>query len=347
MPPTRNDVARRANVSAATVSYVVNGGPRPVSAGARARVLDAIAALNYRPNLVARSLVRQRTHGIGLVVPDNANPFFAEFARQVEDVAFAHGYTVFLCNTNRDAARELAYLDLLLDKRVDGVITTSSGLRTEHLAPFRQSDVPLVLVDPSTPGLGFDSVRVDDELGGRLGTAHLIAHGYRDIACLAGPSDTVGANRRFAGYRQALAGVGITPHPEWVRYGPFAADSGYDRARVLLMGDRRPRAIFAHDDLLAIGVLRAAWDLGIRVPEELAVVGFDDISVARLMTPPLTSVVQPLDAIAEYAVSRLIQRMGKESIDGDDDRLITPRLAIRASCGCRATEEDAAGYRTP
>jgi LacI family transcriptional regulator len=338
MLPTRADVARLANVSTATVSYVVNDGPRPVAPATRERVLAAIAQLGYRPNAVARSLVRQRTHALGLIVPDNANPFFAEFARCVEDRAFAQGYTVALCNTNLDLRREAAYLDLLLDKRVDGVIVTSSTLTRAQLGLFVERRVPLVIVDPQEPDLGFDTVRVDDTAGSRRATSHLIEHGYSSIACLAGPRGSPGAMRRLAGFEEAMLEAGRTVREDFVLFGPFSAESGYERALELLGRRDRPRSIFAEADLLAIGAMRAAWELGLRVPEDLAIVGFDDIVFANLTTPPLTTVAQPLDVIADHAVALLLERLKRErDLSPPRDRLIKAEMVVRASCGCGGT----------
>lgn len=334
MLPTRADVARLANVSTATVSYVVNDGPRPVAAATRERVLAAIAQLGYRPNAVARSLVRQRTHTLGLVVPDNANPFFAEFARHVEDRSFARGYSVVLCNTNLDAQREAAYLDPLLEKRVDGVIITSTNLSREQRTAFIERGIPVVVVDPQEPDIGFDTVRVDDVAGGFAATAHLLAHGYERIACLAGPRMALGAARRLAGYESALREAGLNARSEWIVFGAFSAESGYERTIELLRRRHRPRAIFAQDDLLAIGAMRAAWDLGIRVPDDVAVVGFDDIAFAGLTTPPLTTIAQPLEAIATHAVALLWARLKRNRTAAPRDRLVSVEIVVRASCGC-------------
>lgn len=334
MPPTRADVARLANVSTATVSYVLNGGPRPVAAETRRRVLEAIAALDYRPNAVARSLIRGRTHALGLIVPDNANPFFAEFGRQVEDRAFERGYAVILCNANLDLSKELAYLDLLLEKQVDGVVVASSRLSPSHLAPLVQRGVPLVVVNPEAPGAGYDSIWVDETGGSYQATWHLVSHGYQVIACVAGPELSRGARKRLDGYLQALAAAGLPCRDDHVSRGTFSAESGYERGRALLSRPDRPRAIFAHSDLLAIGIIRAAWELGLRVPADVAVVGFDDVGLASMVTPALTTVAQPIAAKAQAAVDAILSRLDGDGPAERRDQLLKVELVVRESCGC-------------
>jgi LacI family transcriptional regulator len=326
---TRADVARRAGVSTAVVSYVLNGGPRGVSAEARARVLEAVEALGYRPNGVARALRARRTQSIGFIVPDNSNPFFAELARAIEDESFARGYALLLGNAGEDPEREGSYIKTFLQRQVDALLLISVASAPEMTALEERATVVL---DRSLPGSAVGSLVVDDEGGALEGVRHLVGHGHRRIGLIAGPDDVAAATERRRGWSRALEEVGVAASERLVVASAFTRGGGYAAAGELLA--RRPRvsAVFASTDVQAIGLLRAAADAGLRVPEDLAVVGFDGIEESAFTVPRLTTLEQPVELIAQRAVKRLVDR----DDEGADTlhEVLPVRLAVRGSCGC-------------
>lgn len=307
---TLRDVARRAGVSIATVSYVLNG-TRPVSPEVEARVWEAVAALQYRPNRLARGLRRKRTHVLGLIVPDNANPFFAEIARGLEDISFAHDYSLILCNSDGDPSKEQRYLGVLIEQQVDGIALVSASATPAHLTILRERGIPFVVVDRDLPGLEADCVLADNFQGGYLATWHLLNRGHRRIACITGPSDLTPSADRVRGYQKAMEEAGIEPLEVWVYRGDFRAESGYHAARFFLSLPLpiRPTAIFACNDLMAIGAMRAIGEAGLSIPQDIALVGFDDIVLASYVIPPLTTVAQPTYEMGRLAGELLLRRI--------------------------------------
>ncbi len=328
---TLRDVARRAGVSTATVSYVLNG-TRPVSPEVEARVWEAVAALQYRPNRVARGLRRKRTHVLGLIVPDSANPFFAEIARGLEDLSFAHDYSLILCNSDGDPVKEQRYLGVLIEQQVDGIALVSAGATPAHLTILQQRGIPFVVVDRELSGLAADCVLADNFQGGYLATRHLLERGHRRIACITGPSDLTPSADRVRGYRQAMAEVGIEPLEDWVCRGDFRAESGYHAARFFLQlsPSIRPTAIFACNDLMAIGAMRAIGEAGLSIPQDIALVGFDDIVLAAYVIPPLTTVAQPTYEMGRVAGELLLRRI-QDRARPPTRHLLPVRLIVRRS----------------
>ena len=301
-------MAERANVSVTTVSHVINE-TRPVSDELRQRVLAAMDELGYQPNLLARSLRQGKTHTIGMIIPDNANPFFAEMARGVEDASFEQGYSVILCNSDGNLDKELLYANVLAEKRVDGIIFVAAGLSIERILDLQARRMPLVVVDRDLPEAAVDSVLTDNAQGGWLATHHLVELGHRRIGCITGPSDITPSAERITGYRQALDESGIPVDKALIVRGDFQYDSGYQAASQLLQMDDPPTAIFACNDLMAIGVMSAALKLGLHIPADLSVIGFDDVRLASFANPPLTTIVQPKYEIGVIATTMLLERM--------------------------------------
>jgi LacI family transcriptional regulator len=330
---TIREVAGRARVSPTTVSHVLNA-TRFVSEEIRARVLSAMAELGYRPNAVARSLRRGRTHTLGLILPDSANPYFAELGREIEAAAFGRDHSVVLCNTEGDQRRERVYLDLLAKRQVDGLLYVPAGDRADVLRGLLHRPLPVVLVDRDLAGAPVDVVLSDKRGGARLATRHLIALGHRRIGCIGGPSSLAMSGRRLQGYRDALAEAGLPVDEGLVLRGDYRPQSGWAAARSLLALADPPTAIFAANDLMAIGVLRAAGELGRRVPGDLAVVGFDDIELASYTTPPLTTVSQSAGEVGRAAVELLLERLA-DPARPPVRRTLETRLVVRASCGNR------------
>lgn len=306
--PTIVEVAEKARVSPSTVSHVVNN-TRFVSESVRQRVQEAMHELGYRPNSLARSLRRGETQTMGLILPDSANPYFAEIGHAIEAAAFEREFSIVLCNTENDQNKERLYTEVLENKQVDGIIFVAAGHQTDALRELIQNKMPVVLVDRDLPGVEVNTVLSDNLLGGRLATQHLIDLKHTRIGCVTGPSNITPSSKRVAGYRAALTGADIPVNENLIVRGDFHPESGRRAATHLLELPDHPTAIFACNDLMAVGVLRAAMELGYRVPEELAVVGYDDIELASYTTPPLTTIQQPKAEIGRATVEILVNRI--------------------------------------
>lgn len=336
---TMADVAREAGVSLMTVSRVVNH-KADVSSSTRHRVLQIIQQLNYRPSDIARGLATQRTGTLGLVVPDIANPFFSAVARGVEREAHAHNYSVFLCNTDEDPQRECALLATLDEKRVDGIIVCSSRLPDHDLHAMLSRHPAAVLVNRSlaSAGLRFpgvdrskiSAVMADDEHGGYLATRHLLQRGHRAIAFLAGPENSYSGWRRAQGYHMALAEARVAADPGWERHCAPIVEAGTRAARRLLHEHSELTALFCYNDLVAVGALRACVDLGYGVPSQVAIVGFDDISLAALVTPSLTTCRVPREDLGTHAMRLLLDQLEEGAVE-PCEVLLQPELVIRSS----------------
>lgn len=326
---TIREVAEIAGVSPTTVSHVVNN-TRFVSEDVRRRVSAAMRELNYRPNALARSLRRGETHTLGLILPDSANPFFAEVGHAVEGTAFALGYSVILCNTENDDNKERLYTEVLEKKQVDGVIFVAAGENHEAISTIGMNGLPLVVVDRDMGSLELDTVTTDNLHGGMIATQHLLSLGHSTIGCITGPSNITPSADRVTGYITALRKAGIPIEESLMVRGDFHAPSGCSTAMQILQRRPRPTAIFVCNDMMAIGALRAAAQLGLHVPDDVAIVGFDDIELASYTTPSLTTVAQPKQEIGRLAVKLLFERMGSPSLPPRHNVLAT-RLVVRES----------------
>ena len=322
------DVAQEAKVSTQTVSRVLNGKDE-ISASTRGSVMAVIERMGYRPNSVARSLVTSRTFAIGLSVPDIRNPFFPEIARGAEDVAREKGYEMFLCNTAEDSQREEDVLRTLEDRRVDGAIICSPRLPDEKLLPWLQSQPAAVLVNRPSPLEIVGSVRVDDASGTRRAVHHLLGNGRETIGFLSGPPGSHSGKERARGFREALSAVGSGPDPDLIV--PCMPDSGggYESAFTLLSEHRNIGGLICYNDLVAVGALRACAELGLGVPEDVAVVGCDDIMIAGLVSPALTTLRAPKYEIGAYAARMLLESAGGGDMQAEI--ILKPELVVRAS----------------
>ncbi len=326
---TMADVAREAGVSLMTVSRVVNG-KGDVSPDTRQRVQEIVERLGYRPSGIARGLATQRTRTLGLVIPDVANAFFASVARGVESQAYSGDYSVFLCNTNEDPQREVAVLLSLDEKRVDGVVLCSSRLGDEELRGLLNRHPAVVLVNRLLDGGDVGTVMVDDEYGGRLATQHLLQTGHRAIGFLAGPATSYSGRQRGKGYRDALAEAGAPYRTDWVQHCAPRVDGGQGAALALLTVQRELTALVCYNDLVAVGALQACAELGRRVPADLALVGYDDIPLAELVAPPLTTCRVPGDELGRKAVELLLGQIGGSGEQGERV-VLRPELVVRTS----------------
>ena len=305
--PTMKDVATQAQVSVSTVSYVLNNSGQ-VSEARKARVLNAIRALDYIPNESARNLKRQSASTIGLVVPDLVNQFFSLLARGVVQAAARHDVLVVLCSAENTEEAEFGNARLLRSKRVDGVIYESGFQESPGSLLNLQSIGPVVLVDERFPGLDLPTVVADGRRGAREIATHLVELGHRRFACIAGPTSHWTSDQRLSGYREGLAMGGIDPDDMNLETGDYQMDSGFKLAGMFLNlpANQRPTALLCANDLMAIGALEYCRMNGIQVPNEVSIVGFDDIPTAQLLTPRLTTVRQPAYEMGMSAAELLI-----------------------------------------
>ncbi|MQA27857.1 MAG: substrate-binding domain-containing protein [Micromonosporaceae bacterium] len=307
------DVAQRAEVSAATVSRVLNGHAS-VDPQLAERVRAAVEELGYRPNALARNLRRSRTSLWGVIISDVGNPFFTALVRGVEDVAQSSRYSVVLCNSDEDPAKEADYVTVALAEQMAGVILSPSGA-AEGVRKLLDAETPVVVIDREVPGVSVDSVLVDNEHGSAEATAHLLAGGYQAIACITGPAGISTADRRLRGYRQALTEAGRAHDETLVRHSDFRERGGYEAMASLLEAGSPPDAVFVANNLMAVGALECLVARGVAVPNQMGIVGFDDLPWADLVRPALTTVGQPTYELGRTAAQLLAERIadpGKE-----------------------------------
>ncbi|WP_137939199.1 LacI family DNA-binding transcriptional regulator [Chitinivorax sp. B] len=326
---TMKEVAHRAGVSVTTVSHVLNG-TRHVSDDARGRIEQAIRDLSYVPSAVARSLKHNVTHTVGMMIPNSSNPYFAEILRVIESRCFDAGYNVILCNSDDNPHKQSVYLRVLTERRIDGLIVVTSGEDAGLPELLADLTLPLVLVDREMENVDCDLVEVSHVQGGYLATQHLLTLGHRNIACISGPTELSPSDQRIAGWQLAMGEAGIEPADDALWRSDFTSRGGYQAMHALLRQPQRPSAVFVCNDLMAIGAMCAAYELGIRVPDQLSVIGFDDIELASFSSPPLTTVAQPKERIGALAVDMLL-----EHIQGRRDEprriILQPELRIRSS----------------
>ena len=331
---TIKDIAAQAGISYATVSRALNDKPG-VKKETRRRVLKVARRLGYCPNAVARSLVTRETRSIALVIPDITNPFFPEVARGVEEAASRVGYSVFLCNTNWNVEKELSFVQLLESKRIDGLILASSSDDGFAVEKFVRTGASLVVINSLFKEFDCHQVMIDNIKGGCLAAKHLLSLGHRRIGFIGGLPFVKSTVDRFEGYRKALEEAGATPGQSFIRYGSFKWESGYRNALELLKGRDRPSAFFAANDLLALGVMQAADELGLEIPNDLAVVGFDDIVFSSYPRVHLTTVAQPKHLIGETAAKIILDELHHGKGPGRKSVILSPELVVRKSCGFR------------
>lgn len=322
-PATRTDVAVKAGVSTAVVSYVINNGPRPVAAATRRRVLDAMSALEYRPNAAARALRTKKATAVGLIVPDVSNTYFGTLARTITNQAFDAGFALLLGDADNSPVRQAAQIDSLVGRQVDGLIIVS----LEPSSLDDTGDVPTVYLDHRTrPGQA--SILVDNVDGARQAVEHLLAHRRRTIAHIAGPEGAPGADDRVRGWEQTLRSADAAGGLEFLRRAEFSREGGYQAGHELLANPTaRPDAVFVSSDVQALGLLRAARELSVNVPGDLAVISFDGTDDAIYSDPALTAIEQPVEVIAAAALNAVLNP--EQPIPGR----IPVRLVIRDSCG--------------
>jgi len=335
MPVTLRDIAEKAGVSVITVSRAMNNKP-DVTPETRQRILTIATELNYTPNAHARALVGGKSNIIGLVVADNANPFYARMIRGIEEASTANGFSVILSNTNEDPDREASAIQVLREKRVDGLLITSVQCGKVLLEPLLQDKTPFVLLNRYVDGLVADCVLNDNFMGAYLATAHLCSLGHRRIMHVTGPDNISSVRERMKGYRKALDEYQIDFDSQMVLHTNLRLDDGYQKVlHYFQTAKHLPTAVFAYSDLLAFGVLKALRELGISVPGQVALVGYDDIDFAQVIEPALTTVSQPAFEIGFKGTEILLEKINNPSNDAPPARQVVfpPQLIIRASSG--------------
>ncbi|MDT3425559.1 LacI family transcriptional regulator [Paenibacillus forsythiae] len=336
MTVTIRDVARLAEVSIATVSRVLNRS-KPVSPELEEKVMKVVDELGFNPNPVARTLIMKESLLIGVLIPDVSNTFISMFVRGIEEELFQNGYTALLCNTNSDTKIELHYLDLLRKKYVDGIVLLTSAPKPEQIQFFKKHKIPVIFSSHTDKDSRFSCINIDDYQASYDAARYLIGLGHRSIAFFCGPMEYYQTIRRFDGYKQALADHGVDYRAEWVFDKDYDIDSGYNSGMELFAREDRPTAICCVSDMVAIGAIRAAEDSGLGVPEDVSIMGFDDIPIAGASRPRITTVRQPVYELGTRSAQMLLRQIrGKEQYKRE--AIVLPHEIIeRESCRALTT----------
>ena len=330
-PTTISQIAQRAGVSTATVSHVINN-TRFVSEAVRQRVQQAVDEVGYTPNTLARGLRAARSSTIGLIAPNIANPFFAEMARGVQKAVAGLGYSVIIASSDRCLEHEISTTRMLLARQVDGIIYASSwdGTEIEHIQTALAQDTAVVFFDRHTFDLPVDTIGCDNSAGGHMAGQHLVDLGHRRLACIAGfPEKTPNASRA-QGFLRVLNAVGIPTAEIPLLRADFDLEGGFQASLKLLKHPIRPTGLFACNDLMAIGAMRAALSLGLRVPEDLSIVGFDNLEMAQYTNPPLTTIDHSAELLGRRAAEMILARITNPDLP-QQHQTIDLKLLIRQS----------------
>jgi DNA-binding LacI/PurR family transcriptional regulator len=327
---TIKDIARHAGVSTATVSYVINR-TKYVSPELTERVQNAIEHLGYQPNRIARSLRIQNTSTVGLIISDIQNTFFTSLVRAVEDVAYAHNHSVVLCNSDETVEKEELYIDLMLADQVAGVIISPARETHNAVGKLLAAHIPVVAVDRRIPDLDVDTVVIDNVSAAFDLVSHLIDDGHRRIGALVGPPDITTGRERYEGYVRALETHHVPLLPELVCTGLPRESFGYEATRELLDLPEPPTALFLANAYLALGSLKVIQERRLRIPDEIAVVAFDEMEWTSLVKPGLTVVAQPIYELGKVAADLLFERIENNSLP-PRERILEHRLMVRQSC---------------
>ncbi|BCV22311.1 LacI family DNA-binding transcriptional regulator [Moorella sp. Hama-1] len=325
------EVAERAGVSPSTVSRALSGRVI-VSPETREKVLQAVRELNYQPNALAKGLKEGRTKTIGLIIPNVRNLVFPAAIKGITDVAKKHGYTVILCNTDEDIETEKAYVDNLRKRLVDGLIFSTATAASTHILELKEQGFPVVLMIRHMEDQ-VDAVIVDNYRGGYEATKFLIQRGYRRIALINGTMELDLYRQRFAGYQAALSETGLTYNEDLVVHGTKDWEDGYRAILTILERGQQPDAVFAASDPKALGAIKALKEKGLRVPQDIAVMGYDNLDMSELMDPPLTTMAQPFYEVGQRAVERLIRLINSKRKSRPTVERLPSQLLVRASVG--------------
>ncbi|CAE6906858.1 HTH-type transcriptional repressor PurR [Vibrio alginolyticus] len=325
---TIKDVARLAGVSTTTVSHVINK-TRFVAEATQEKVMKAVDELNYAPSAVARSLKCNSTRTIGMLVTQSTNLFFSEVIDGVESYCYRQGYTLILCNTGGIYEKQRDYIRMLAEKRVDGILVMCSDL-TEELNEMldRHSNIPKVVMDWGPESSQADKIMDNSEEGGYIATKYLIENGHTDIACLSGHFDKLACKERIVGFRRAMAEANIPVNEDWILEGNFECDTAVLVADKITAMEKRPTAVFCFNDTMALGLMSRLQQNGIKIPDDISVIGYDNIELAEYFSPPLTTIHQPKRRVGKNAFEILLERIK----DKDHEKRIfemQPELVVR------------------
>ncbi|OBZ17846.1 LacI family DNA-binding transcriptional regulator [Bacillus sp. FJAT-26390] len=328
------DVAKEAGVSIATVSNAINGKGK-VSSKKRDEIFKVMERLQYQPSVIASALMGKKTYTIGLLIPDVSNPFFSEIARSVEDLAHSEGYSVIVCSTDNKDDRVEKYIRLLEQKSVDGILIGTGVENADILKQLAEKSLPIVMIAREAVAMPVHSVLTDDFKGGSIAAEHLLGCGHRSMAVLSENFKVTSSFERVRGFRFALFEAGIALDDASIISCNSSIKDGKRAAAALIRGENRPSAIFCCNDLLAIGALQAAKEAGVRVPEQLSIIGFDDTILSTVTNPALTTIAQPMDQMVKLAFDLLIRSV--ENTDEIKQRIVMqPELIVRESTGSPA-----------
>ena len=328
---TIKDVAKMAGVSTTTVSHVINK-TRFVAEDTEKLVLQAIKDLNYSPSAVARSLKINTTKSIGMIVTTSETPYFAEIIHAVEEHCYRQGYSLFLCNTQNNAEKIRNHLDMLAQKRVDGILVMCSEYLPDSLNILTNFEtIPMVVMDWG-PNVDTDIIQDNSFNGGYLATQHLIENGHKHIGIIAGELSKTTAKTRYEGFVHAMQEAGLTINPNWVMEGFFEPEDGYECMNKILKQAELPTAVFCCNDVMALGAISAITEKGLRVPEDISIIGYDNIHSSRFYAPPLTTVHQSKSRLGAQAVNLLLERISNKEGEKTPHRIVLhPELVQRKS----------------
>ncbi|MBY0163323.1 LacI family DNA-binding transcriptional regulator [Paenibacillus lautus] len=325
---TIKDVAKLAGVALSTASYALSGDSR-VSSKTRSKVLEAARQLNYRKNGFAMDLKRSRTKTIALILTDLSGPYYSELIRSVQEVALTNGYDLIACSSM--GGRDSTAVKFLREKRADGAIILAPNIRDEVLIETSGPQFPIVVMDRPLCSEFLVNVLVDGEQGGYTATRYLLENGHRHVAYISGSADSYDNHLRYQGYLRALAEAGLEEQSKWRLSGNFVREGGYNATKMMIMQGSLPTAVFYGNDEMAIGGLKAFEESGISVPDDVSVIGFDDIQLAEYVNPPLTTIRQPKSEAGSLAAHLLFQILGGESVK--QSYMLTTEMMERASAG--------------
>ncbi|NLY90497.1 MAG: LacI family transcriptional regulator [Firmicutes bacterium] len=330
MPVTISDIAKAANVTKATVSYVINNKPG-VSEETRQKILKIMKEMNYHPNAVARGLAGKSTEMLGLIIPDISDHFYVQVVRGVEKTANLYNFTLNLCTTHAIPEKEQEMVDLFTNGRVDGIILMTYFLDLDYIINLKKRKIPFVLIDSTFDDKSIYSVNVDNFEAGYKATEYLIKLGHKRIAFVGGPQSSNDSLLRFRGYRQALNDYGLSYTEDLFCQGNFKREGGYQAFFTLQQIQPNPTAVFAANDQMAIGVLSAARAAGLKVPQELSIIGCDDIEASSLVEPALTTIKQPIEEMGKRATEMIFQLIYNEK-PSQRKVVLKTSLVERSSC---------------
>ncbi len=328
---TISDVAKLAGVSKTTVSRFLNqksdGNMTPET---ERKIVEAVEYFKYKPSSIARSLKVKETRAIGLIIHDISNPFFQPLVSGVEDALYKSGYSLILCNTNLDLNEELVCLDTLEQRQVDGILLAGLDIPVEHLKNFK-ADIPIVLLERQVDEDICDVISVDNFKGAYIGVEHLIQLGHRKIAHVTGNENTRVAKERAEAFHQCMQDYGVKLETGYIMKGNYKLESGYEAMKGLMALETRPTAVFFANDLMAVGGIRFLLEKNIRIPDEMSIVGFDDIMISSVITPPLTTIKQPIYEMGKRATDILLGRINQKSGGPKENIILEPSLIVRSS----------------